>query len=719
MGQSNSSHSKSEVRKNSRKHREEDPKPLKTFSCLAPSQNEHSKSRSKKRLRSKQGDDKDDYVKILRVEKKEQQNKPDIPKHPNMKDSLVSSRNNKESMQSTNSSRTALNVQRYKESGDKQDRQNTKNNGKKEKEQVKKSNKTLFGSSDSRKDYKNPNCCHSCSLKNPFKCWRKFIKEELSRKDEFQQCKWKRYVLHQVETGMEDKYENQLKSEFFQQTSLKETQASNRLGSPIKTFKTQAGDENQSILSMKSDSGLSKYFNDDLSVRETGQSVLKQCSNFHEQVLLIKKHLLNTRHPITLIINLFKVKFYSQNFNLLQKQNFEDSRSYESSSSISTEVMQAQKTKREANTKILKNCNKQIHFFIDLIVRVVIAFYQLSVRSQDIKRDLIVNLVTKFILSDEVYFLMFNLISIHFSKDLHKLTLVMQNKQIQQQFLNFESLKVKKQFQFDETLRFQYEKYDDYQESSFIQIEGQEFAFSQIQDGPYVDTIQNFLKILLLESPMCKLEQLYSSCTQTLVNELERFWEGHNITKKELFIDSDTLQGILIYLVSRMNYPQIWTELHLIEEYIPAAVQMSNRAFYMVMVKASCEYLINLKIPKNQIYQQPKSVIEEDVEIDSDTEQPTAQCYSLNQFRLNFEEVRRRNISLVVSQGKHKNCDTDTSSTNNLQRKGDKNATDAFFFDENVILHDDLVDRIKKSLNRNHIYTVIEGDRASKNLHRH
>ena len=223
---------------------------------------------------------------------------------------------------------------------------------------------------------------------------------------------------------------------------------------------------------------------------------------------------------------------------------------------------------------------------------------------------------------------------------------------------------------------------------------------------------------------MSKLEQLYSSCTQTLVNELERFWEGFEISKKELFIDSDTLQGILIYIISRMNYPQIWTELHLIEEYIPGAVQMSNRAFYLVMVKASCEYLINLKVPKTPIYQQPRTVIGEELEEgDSDGEQPTAQCYSLNNFKLNFEEVRRRNISLVVSQGKNRNqgCDTQSSSTINQSRtdKGDKNTTDAFFFDDNVILQDDLIDKIKQQVNRNHIYTVIEGERASKNLHNH
>ena len=40
----------------------------------------------------------------------------------------------------------------------------------------------------------------------------------------------------------------------------------------------------------------------------------------------------------------------------------------------------------------------------------------------------------------------------------------------------------------------------------------------------------------------------------------------------------------------------------LIEEFIPDAVLMSNRAFYMILIKASCEYLIELKI------EQPKTV---------------------------------------------------------------------------------------------------------------
>jgi hypothetical protein len=41
--------------------------------------------------------------------------------------------------------------------------------------------------------------------------------------------------------------------------------------------------------------------------------------------------------------------------------------------------------------------------------------------------------------------------------------------------------------------------------------------------------------------------------------------------------------------------------MHLIEEFIPPAVQMSNRAFYLIMMKASCEYLLNLNIETSEL----------------------------------------------------------------------------------------------------------------------
>lgn len=62
-----------------------------------------------------------------------------------------------------------------------------------------------------------------------------------------------------------------------------------------------------------------------------------------------------------------------------------------------------------------------------------------------------------------------------------------------------------------------------------------------------------------------------------------------------LEIESETLQSILIYIVSRLSYPQILTEIALIEEFTPEAVQLSSRCLYLVMIKAACEYLLEFK----------------------------------------------------------------------------------------------------------------------------
>jgi hypothetical protein len=54
---------------------------------------------------------------------------------------------------------------------------------------------------------------------------------------------------------------------------------------------------------------------------------------------------------------------------------------------------------------------------------------------------------------------------------------------------------------------------------------------------------------------MAKLELIYSCCTATVIEEISEFWDGYDIPAKELAVDTDSLQGIVVYLVSRMNYP--------------------------------------------------------------------------------------------------------------------------------------------------------------------
>jgi hypothetical protein len=48
-------------------------------------------------------------------------------------------------------------------------------------------------------------------------------------------------------------------------------------------------------------------------------------------------------------------------------------------------------------------------------------------------------------------------------------------------------------------------------------------------------------------------------------------------------------------MVARMSgYPQILTNISIIENFLPDAVQLSNRAFSLAMMQSSTDYILNL-----------------------------------------------------------------------------------------------------------------------------
>jgi len=112
---------------------------------------------------------------------------------------------------------------------------------------------------------------------------------------------------------------------------------------------------------------------------------------------------------------------------------------------------------------------------------------------------------------------------------------------------------------------------------------------------PFELSIRNLIKIEELESPMVKLEHIYKCCTSDIQKSLDEFWRNYDIPNKKLSVDVDNLQSIIVYMISRLkDCPQIITNLYIIEDFLPEAVQLSNRAFYLAMMQSSCEFLLNL-----------------------------------------------------------------------------------------------------------------------------
>jgi hypothetical protein len=64
---------------------------------------------------------------------------------------------------------------------------------------------------------------------------------------------------------------------------------------------------------------------------------------------------------------------------------------------------------------------------------------------------------------------------------------------------------------------------------------------------------------------MSKLELLYTCCQSVMIHELQQFWKCYDIKPEDIQTDPDQLQAILVFIVSRLEYPQIFTEIMLCE----------------------------------------------------------------------------------------------------------------------------------------------------------
>lgn len=75
----------------------------------------------------------------------------------------------------------------------------------------------------------------------------------------------------------------------------------------------------------------------------------------------------------------------------------------------------------------VKILNKEIKGFIKIIVEVILVFYNLKLGKRDIKRDLMLNMVTNLIIKDEIYLLFIKLYSDDLANDIYKFSQVIES----------------------------------------------------------------------------------------------------------------------------------------------------------------------------------------------------------------------------------------------------------------------------------------------------
>lgn len=111
-------------------------------------------------------------------------------------------------------------------------------------------------------------------------------------------------------------------------------------------------------------------------------------------------------------------------------------------------------------------------------------------------------------------------------------------------------------------------------------------------ESPFQDSIRRLKRISKIEAPICKLEHIYQCCVRSVKEEIEAFWHFRQVPQSKLSIDSDSLQGILIYMLFQVQSASIISELELVELFLPESVQASSRSFYLCMLKQSIDFIV-------------------------------------------------------------------------------------------------------------------------------
>lgn len=73
------------------------------------------------------------------------------------------------------------------------------------------------------------------------------------------------------------------------------------------------------------------------------------------------------------------------------------------------------------------------------------------------------------------------------------------------------------------------------------------------------------------------------------------FWEGSKyVSKKELFIDSDSLRQLMIYVVIQVKKSKLKVDLDIIQEFMPPVLEFTNRAYYITLLQSAFEFIDSL-----------------------------------------------------------------------------------------------------------------------------
>lgn len=192
-------------------------------------------------------------------------------------------------------------------------------------------------------------------------------------------------------------------------------------------------------------------------------------------------------------------------------------------------------------TELSKKVINDLKDFLNQLKDQIVQFYSLNIKNDEIKSDLVMTYLTGLVLHKNVYFIIYNILTMNNEKRIQKLQNVF--KRLEQcRPTHFGTTEVigmdpfKRCAVIDGGLKL-LDKMDKYEEKELTQdhpdiTEGDKMVAKKILNmaqstsmhHPYYRLTKKLRGLSEIENPVKKLEQMYKICTSTITKELMMFW---------------------------------------------------------------------------------------------------------------------------------------------------------------------------------------------------
>eukprot|EP00347_Sterkiella_histriomuscorum_P018663 403344650 len=318
-------------------------------------------------------------------------------------------------------------------------------------------------------------------------------------------------------------------------------------------------------------------------IDENGQDALRLSSKFNRRVLIIRDQISdNKSHPLHKLIKRFDNLFFHQYAPQIERTN--------------------QKFVMKDSKEVMNRIVREVQSFVRILFFATIKFYRIELKPNDIRKDLIINMLTSVIMKDQTYSIIMNSI-LQGNQD--RVKAIQKNMSKYKFKINLDKLGVSKYFQFSSTFRdlisTQSEstlstskinsKLSPYKQqdltdlssktikeelySSPTRTKSQTFmkkrknSYSRDNHKPFEKTIEALKEIPEINSPMKKLEFIYQVFNSLMIGEIDEFWDQvTNLHPRKLEIDYENLNGIGIYVALKAAIPILIIDIIFIENFV-------------------------------------------------------------------------------------------------------------------------------------------------------